>query len=200
MTGEHSAITRLVDETTLAEAFEAARPKLLGMVRRRLGPGLAARVDPEGVVQNAYLRARRRWADAAERPADLYAWVYGIVRDRAIDEARAALGPTRDASRDQPWPDESVAQLALRLVPSQTGPSTAAARNEQVALVREATARLRPDDQELLSMHYFDGLTFKQIGAVLGVAENTANARCVRALLKLRKLLPPSRPTDGGGR
>ena len=197
MTGEPSAITQLVDETTLADVFEAARPKLLGMVRRRLGPGLAARVDPEGVVQNAYLRARQRWVATAERPADLYAWVYGIVRDRAIDEARAALGPTRDAARDQPWPDESVAQMALRLVPSQTGPSTAAARNELVALVRLALARLRPDDQELLSMHYFDGLTFKQIGVVLGIAENTTNVRCVRALLKLRKFLPSYRATDG---
>lgn len=189
MTGEPLSISQLVDESVLAQSFEEARDRLVAMARRRLGSGLASRVDPEGVVQNAYLRARQRWVVNGERPADLHAWIYGLVRDCTIDEIRAAMGPTRNAGRDIPWPDESVAQIALRMIPSQTGPSTVAARHEMAARVRLALSRLKADDRDVLSMHYFDGLTFRQIGVVLGVPENTANARCVRALLKLKKRL-----------
>ncbi len=188
MDTESSTFSQLVDEAILIEAFEAARPRLLEMARRRIGPGLAARVDAEGVIQDAYLQARRRWVSMAEKPADLYCWIYGIVRSQAIDEIRAALEPNRDAGRDLPWPDNSVAELALKLAPAQTGPSTAAARNELVELVRLAMKRLKPIDQEIVSMHYFDNLTYPQIGAILGMTDNAAN---VRALLKLKKLLPP---------
>jgi RNA polymerase sigma factor (sigma-70 family) len=190
MDTESSTFSQLVDEAILIEAFESARPKLVEMARRRIGPGLAARVDAEGVAQNAYLQARRRWMAATEKPTDLYLWLYGIVRNQVIDEIRAATGPNRDAGRDVPWPDNSVAELAMRLAPAQTGPSTAAARKEMVELVRLALKQLKPVDQEILSMHYFDGLKFPQIGAILGMTDNAANVRCVRALLKLKKLLP----------
>jgi RNA polymerase sigma factor (sigma-70 family) len=190
MADEPSTLSQLVDEAILTQAFMAAWPRLVAMAQRRVGAGLAARVDPEGVVQNAFLRARQRWTEATEKPADVHCWIYGIVRDQATDEIRAALGPNRDAGRDQPWPDGSVAQLALRLIPSQTGPSTAAARNELVEQVRLAVMRLKPVEQEIVSMHYFDDLTFAQIGAILGMTANAANVRCVRALLKLRKFLP----------
>jgi RNA polymerase sigma-70 factor (ECF subfamily) len=187
---ESSTFSQLVGEAILTEAFESARPRLLEMARRRIGPGLSGRIDEEGVVQNAYLNARRRWMAATEKPTDLYLWLYGIVRDQAIDEIRAATGPNRNAGRDVPWPDSSVAELAMRLAPAQTGPSTAAARKEMSGLVRLAIRQLKPVDQEILSMHYFDGLTFPQIGAVLGMTENAANVRCVRALLRLKKRLP----------
>ena len=88
-------------------------------------------------------------------------------------------------------PDDSVALLALRLVSSQTGPRTAAERKEQVERVRAAMTQLKPVDQEILSMHYFDELSFPQIGDILGMTGNAVNVRCVRALLKLRKLLEP---------
>ena len=42
---------------------------------------------------------------------------------QAIDEIRAAMGANRDAGRDVPWPDNSVAELAMRLAPAQTGPA-----------------------------------------------------------------------------
>ena len=38
-------------------------------------------------------------------------------------------------------------------------------------------------------MRYYDDLPFKDIGALLDLSENTANQRCVRALLKIKKML-----------
>jgi DNA-directed RNA polymerase specialized sigma24 family protein len=39
-------------------------------------------------------------------------------------------------------------------------------------------------------MRFFEDLSFNDIGRVLGIKPNTANARCVRALLKIKQYLP----------
>ena len=51
-------LTELTEEAILSAAFERLRPRLLAMIDRRIGRKLAARVDPEGVVQEAFIRAR----------------------------------------------------------------------------------------------------------------------------------------------
>jgi DNA-directed RNA polymerase specialized sigma24 family protein len=68
----------LADEAELARAFQTYRPKLLALVERRVGGKLKARVDVEGVLQDAFLRARRRWASYDPRN-DPYVRLYGIV-------------------------------------------------------------------------------------------------------------------------
>src|SRR5207245_2471595 len=119
---------------------------------------LAARIDPEGVVQEAYLRAGPRWNGLSPRPADLDAWVYRQVLDRLVEQIREALGPGRDANRDVPWQGGSAAPLAEYLVDSRTAPETDLSRSERCAVVREALERLDPTDREILALRYFDGL------------------------------------------
>src|SRR5438105_47885 len=64
----------------LARAFEEYRARLLAMVRRRVDPALAARIEPEEILQEAYLRARTKWP-GRELRTPVYAWLYGIARD-----------------------------------------------------------------------------------------------------------------------
>jgi RNA polymerase sigma-70 factor (ECF subfamily) len=180
----------LPGEAILTGAFERLRPRLLAMIGRRIGPKLALRVDPEGVVHEAYLRARPRWNALDTGRADLDAWVYGQVRDRLIEVIRGALGPEHDVARDVPWPDESAAPLAEHLVDSQTGPTTALSRAERCKVVRAALARLDAIDREILALRYFDGLNFIQIAAVLGLSQNAATKRALRAMIELRDLIP----------
>ncbi len=75
------------------------------MIDRRVGRKLAARIDPEGVVHEAYIRAQRRWTAIKTEQVDLDAWVYGQVRDRLIEVIRSSRGPEHDVGRDVPWPD-----------------------------------------------------------------------------------------------
>ena len=182
----------LTGEAMLADAFQRLRPRLLAMIGRRIGSKLAARIDPEGVVQEAFIRARPRWQALTPKPGDLDAWVYAQVLDRFREVVRGALGPEHDVDRDIAWPDASVAPLAQRLVDSQTGPNTALSREERREVVRAALEKLDPIDREILALRYFDGLNFTQIGAILGLKTNTANARALRAAVKFRQLIPPA--------
>ena len=180
----------LTGEAMLAEAFQRLRPRLLAMIARRIGSKLAARIDPEGVVQEAFVRARPRWQALTPKPEDRDAWVYAQVLDRFREVVRRALGPEHNVDRDVAWPEGSAAPLAEHLVDSQTGPNTALSRAECREIVRAALEKLDPIDREILALRYFDGLNFTQIGAILGLKANTANSRALRAAVRFRKLIP----------
>jgi len=55
------------------------------------------------------------------------------------------------------------------------------------AILVAAFERLRP---RLVAMILRRVLSFAQIAAILGLKENTANARAVRAAVKFRRLIP----------
>jgi RNA polymerase sigma-70 factor (ECF subfamily) len=185
-----TTLSYLTGEAILAGAFERLRPRLLAMIGRRIGSKLATRIDPEGVIQEAFLRARPRWQALTPKPEDLNAWVYGQVLDRLREAVRRALGPEHNVDRDVAWPDDSVAPLAEHMIDSQTGPNTALSRAERCHVVRVALEKLDPIDREILALRYFDGMSFTQIGAILGMKANTANTRALRAAVKFRQLIP----------
>jgi len=180
------------EDDDLLAFFTASRSRLMAMVRRRVGPRLIARIDPEDVLQDVFLRAEREWSSDRPPPEHRDWWLYRLVWRRTIELMRAALGPNRNADREtpSPWSDESAAQLADHLAKSQTGVSTAAGRKELRILVRQAVDRLEPIDRDIIFLRFYEGLPFEAIGTIVGLKENAANQRCVRCLLKLKKHLP----------
>jgi RNA polymerase sigma-70 factor (ECF subfamily) len=180
------------DEVALAQLFSKHELKLSAMVRRMIGHKLAARIDVEDVLQAAFPRARSQWKARPPEAANQYCWLYGIVRNQVQDEIRRALGATRNLDREISLPDDSVAEVVIGLVRSQTTPSGVAIRQEEAALVRRAMAELKPRDYEIITMRVFDDLSFPEIGEVLGEPENTVTRRYHRALHKLMvKLIKP---------
>ena len=168
------------------------------MVRRLIGHRLAARIDVEDVLQAAFLRARSQWIARPPEPESQYCWLYGTVRNQVQDEIRKALGATRNLDRELSLPDDSVAEVVIGLVRSQTTPSGAAIRREEASLVRRAMAELKPRDYEIITMRVFDDLSFPDIGRVLGEPENTVSQRYHRALHKLLiRLIDPRRDEKG---
>jgi RNA polymerase sigma-70 factor (ECF subfamily) len=195
-----TTLTFLTEEAILAGAFDRLRPRLVAMIAGRISAKLAARIDPEGVVQDAFVRARPRWQALARRPDDPDAWIFGQVLDRLRELVRGAMGPEHDVDREVPWPDPAAAPLADCLVDSHTGPNTALSRAERREVVQAALEKLDPIDREILALRYFDGLSFAQIGAILSLEENTANVRALRAARKFRKLIAPSFHPPGANR
>ena len=185
-----TTLSTLTGDAILAAAFDRLRPRLVAMILRRVSSKMAARIDPEGVVQDAFVRARPRWQSLSPQPTDVDAWVYGQVLDRLKELIRGAMGPQHDVDREVGWAEGSAAPLAEHLVDSHTGPNTAVSRAERREVVRAALEKLDPIDREILALRYFDGLSFTQIGTILGLKANTANARAVRAAVKFRRLIP----------
>ncbi|ACZ19537.1 FliA/WhiG family RNA polymerase sigma factor [Thermanaerovibrio acidaminovorans] len=62
-------------------------------------------------------------------------------------------------------------------------------RREELALVRRALEELPERERLLLSLYYQEGLTLKEVGAVLGVTESRASQLHGRAIAMLRSKL-----------
>lgn len=54
----HSSIA---DLATLGRLFEEFRPRLIGMIERRIDTALRARIDLQDILQQAYLVAHVKW-------------------------------------------------------------------------------------------------------------------------------------------
>ena len=79
-------------------------------------------------------------------------------------------------------------QLGLGLIAPGTSPSEAAAQEEQQRRVLHVVQMLSADDKDLLAMRYWEGFSFAEIGAVLGITEEAARMRQARALKRFKDL------------
>ena len=178
-----------MDLAALGRLLEEYRPRLRVMLERRIDPSLGVRIDPDDILNEAFLVARRKWRAYREQPQlSEYVWLYRIVLDRLIEEWRKATRGRRDLHREMPWPERTCDQLGMNLFYSGTSPSAAVNREDLRRRVRQVLELLKPSDREILDLRHTDQLTFGEAGAVLGIPENTAAVRYARALRRLKDL------------
>ncbi|MCA8950878.1 MAG: sigma-70 family RNA polymerase sigma factor [Planctomycetes bacterium] len=180
-------------ESALAEAFARYRPRMERVVRLRLHPALLARLDPEDVVQEAFLAAeKRRSAFDADRATSVWVWLRLVLAQTLVDLQRAHFGHKRNAARDSPLgglPGGSSGSLSQRLAASITPPSSAAARAELQTRVHAMLSEMDPVDRELLVLRHFEDATNREAAELLGLPPSTASDRYLRALQRLRAAL-----------
>jgi RNA polymerase sigma-70 factor (ECF subfamily) len=180
-----------------------ARQQLLARHQKRLGKmiglhldrRLAARVDASDVVQETLAEAERKLnAYLRARPLPFYPWLRRIARERLVKLHRRHLtAGKRSARREEPGilelPEESVFELASRLVAPGSGPSKQLLREELRQRVQAALAKLRDRDREVLVLRYLEQLSTRETASVLGISDGAVKVRHLRALERLRKLL-----------
>ena len=70
----------------LERAFETARPRLTRMVRYRMDARLTGRIDPEDVLQEAWITMAKRATefDATDEDAG-FVWIRGLTLQTMVD-------------------------------------------------------------------------------------------------------------------
>ena len=120
------------------------------------------RADAEDAVAGTFAVAWRRFADAPDEDLRL-AWLYAIA-------ARVLANQRRSARR--------LAALRLRL---RAQPAVPQEDRSELPEVVGALRVLRPEDQEVLRLAAWEGLTGAELGVALGCTENAAAIRLHRA-------------------
>src|SRR5262249_199074 len=104
-----------------------------------------------------------------------------------------ARDAAREVSLDRPaLPQATSAALAARLLGRATSPSAAAVRAEMKARLREALDVMDPIDREVLTLRHFEQLSTAEAARELGISEEAAKKRHIRALKRLQAILPPA--------
>jgi RNA polymerase sigma-70 factor (ECF subfamily) len=191
------------ESAALDELLRKNRQRLKQMVHVQLDARLQARIDPSDVVQEAMIEAARRFsAYLSERPLPFYPWLRQIALDRIGRMHRNHLRiARRDIRREQALqpllPDDSLQQLADRVLYHGSDPAQRLSRKETGEQIREALGRLAKDDREVLVLRFLEHLSAAEAAAVLGISEAALRMRQLRALQKFQKLVAQLSEGDG---
>jgi RNA polymerase sigma-70 factor (ECF subfamily) len=177
------------------ELLARHRQRLRRMIAVRLDARLGTRVDPSDVVQETLFAAHRKLAAYLRNPVvPFHAWLRQLAWDRLNELHRFHFRERRSVDREQRWTpamlsDESALSLVGGLTSGRSTPGEQAVRYELLRRVREALARLRETDREILIMRHLEELSVQEVATILGIAEGTVKSRHFRALEKLKGLL-----------
>jgi RNA polymerase sigma-70 factor (ECF subfamily) len=179
----------------LADIFMGHRDRLGSMVRFRLDRRLRARVDPSDILQDAFLEASGRIAEYIANPSlPVYLWLRGITAQKLLQVHRFHLdaqkrSPRREVSFHQGLPFATSEVLAENLVGHGPSAGSAAAVADLKAHLQDALDRMDEKDREVVALRHFEELTNAEAARVLGIEEEAAKKRYIRAIRKLREIL-----------
>jgi RNA polymerase sigma-70 factor, ECF subfamily len=143
------------------------------------------RARAEDLAQEAFVKAFRNLA-AFDTTRRLSSWLFRIAHNTAIDSMRRSRPPPGST-------DATHIGSAARLHEPATAPGPDPIERQELGRALEAAlAELRPDQRAAIVLRYENGLSFDEIGAVLGVPEVTARSHVHRARKELARLLTAS--------
>ncbi|HRQ41155.1 MAG TPA: RNA polymerase sigma factor [Chloroflexota bacterium] len=151
-----------------------------GMIYRLVYSMLQEREDAEEVLQDSFEYAFRKLADFDPHKSAFKTWLYRIAVSRCHNKRRRKWLPTfslnhqdarQAADEETPTPDERV-----RLTETQQA-------------VWYALQQLTPKLRETAVLRYYEGLSYQEIGDILGIPGKTAESRMRLAHQALKEML-----------
>lgn len=176
------------DDQVIGALFEQHRERLQRMVQFRLDPRLIGRIDSEDVLQETFIEAGKRLKAFRDDDKPFLVWIRLITQQTMIDLHRKHLGAKmRTAGKEVAAPQSGT--LSGLFVGHITSPSRAMMREEVRAKIEGALQEMDEIDREVLMLRHFEDLSNKDAATVLGIQENAASNRYVRALGRLKGFL-----------
>ena len=167
------------DRAACRELIERHHALVFGYLR-----GLGAHQGlAEDLTQETFVRAWRS-IDRLREAASLRSWLIAIARNEFLQTVRVKTLPMveLDETRDPVDPSD--------------GTDTRLEKHERDRKTRHAVGQLEITLRETIALHYFEGLSLREIATITGVPAGTAKSRLNRALECLRELLEQENDHD----
>lgn len=165
------------EQGALAELYDESSRFVYGLALRIIKDPCAA----EEVSHDVYLQVWRQADRYQEARGDVFSWLFTLTRSRAIDRLRSA-GMAR---RKLHAPLEAARSLASEA----GGPDEDLALSDRRKVVRAALMKLSPEQREVISIAYFQGLSHSEIAERLDLPLGTVKTRIRQGMITLRAML-----------
>lgn len=169
--------TALQDETLLIRhildgdtaLFRKLANRYAGQVLRMVARLIPSSEEAEDATQDALLEAFQSLVRYDARQASFQTWLMRIAYHTALKYYR---------KRRQSAPLVEVEQQWLDAIPdNETDALLGDTSNDRVALMETAIGLLKPDDQMLLSLYYFDNRPIREISSIMEHDESYFRSR-----------------------
>lgn len=154
-----------------SEAFDAFYRRYYRLVLTAAQQRLPPMSDAEGVTSEVFRITWQHWASGHGLSLP---WTYQVLRNVVGNEYRRVARADRFQQVAGPilarvWPDDE--------------------HTDDAREIRQAVSRLRDEDVELLRMAYWEDLSAREVGRMLGCSAGAARVRLLRARQRLRAQL-----------
>lgn len=132
------------------------------------------------VVQEAFVKSYEV-LDTFKGDAKFSSWLYRIVYHRALDKLKSVK-----RKRTQHYDDVSA---GLETLSEDTNAYDRLLDGERKEMVRKAISLLKPQDQALITLYYFEEASVKEISEILDLSMDNVKIRLFRTRKRLYELL-----------
>lgn len=170
--------------------FALYRPQLLQLAARHLPPLLHRVTEPEDVVQETLKQACEKpefFVTRTEVPP--YCKLRTLLLHVLADTERRYLKAQKRRIGNEVSADDSALQPWVQFADTLAGPLSHLARQERHSCLRQAVAALSENDRTIIELSCFDGMSYADCAAVLGITPKAAGLRYLKALQRLREEL-----------
>ncbi|MSR32185.1 MAG: sigma-70 family RNA polymerase sigma factor [Gemmataceae bacterium] len=182
-------------EEILSQALDEHRGRLVQLVQLRMGQEYKRRIDPQDVLQQAFLDAKARWKHYQGRNSrQLYVWLRLVVLQTLAEIQRNNSAIEKRSVRKEEYGEASLQMAADEFPGSWTSPSSAVARKESQGALQNALRKIAPLERKVLALRHLEGKKNKDTAAILGISEQQASRIYFKALGHIREVLASGKP------
>jgi RNA polymerase sigma-70 factor (ECF subfamily) len=191
---------RAGETEALGELCATYRNYLRMVARTSLGPRLRKRLELSDVVQETLVEVVRQFPQfTGQNEVALMGWLRHLVGQKLADLGRyhsrtkragkAKVLPLDVATESRGRAGEEGGRLLDRLALSQTSPSQAVSKREQLTLLADAFTGLAEQEADVLWLYFAENLTFEAIGRRLDLSRKSVSRICASGLKHLKRSL-----------
>lgn len=168
------------DRGAFAQLYRMYLPNVYKFLYYRVG----SKAQAEDMTAEVFLRALRKIETFTWTGADFGAWLMRIARNLILDEAKSSRARLEVVSDEMP--EERTGETRTG---DHRAAESAALENFTNVEVYKAIKRLRPDQQEVITLRFLHGMGVGDVAKLMDKKEGTVRTLQFRGLKALEKIL-----------
>ena len=188
------------DPDALNDLFRRYHQTMVEVARRKLGPRLRLKEDPDDLAQTTFREATRDFSQYRyQGEGSLLRWLIQILHNKIRDKAEFYSAGKRDLSRERTFESDDTQGVPTPrdMTSDDLSVTQVVQRDENFEILRESISDLSADHRRAITLVFFEGLSLRQAGERMGgKSEDAVRMMLRRAESKLGDRLRASLGRD----